>query len=126
MFLFLYSNSLIMDSRLQDYLKICDINEDPGEFIRERIDFVDKIVKSDEFQMKLQRYSALANKNRLLIYQLIQEGDFCNCSLAKILGLSEGSITHHVKKLDEAGLIIGRNKGHFIFYSTTEDLKKKL
>ena len=38
----------------------------------------------------------------------------------------EGSITHHIKKLDDAGLIIGRNKGHFIIYYTTENLKKKL
>ena len=115
-----------MNSRFQDFLKICNIDDNPGEYIKEQIDNADKIVKSDVFQKNLKRYSALANKNRLLIYQLIQEGDFCNCSLAKILGLSEGSITHHVKKLDEAGLIIGRNKGHFIFYSTAEDLKKKL
>lgn len=115
-----------MNSRLQDYLKICDIDENPGEFIKDKMEFVDKILKSNDFQSRLKRYSALANKNRLLIYQLIHEGEYCNCSLAKILGLSEGSITHHVKKLDDAGLIIGRNKGHFIFYSTTEDLKKKL
>ena len=115
-----------MDSRFQDFLKICNIDDNPGEYIKEQIDNADKIVKSDDFQKNLKRYSALANKNRLLIYQLIQEGDFCNCSLAKILSLSEGSISHHTKKLDEAGLIIGRNKGHFIFYSTTEDLKKQL
>ncbi|QEE14400.1 ArsR/SmtB family transcription factor [Promethearchaeum syntrophicum] len=114
-----------MNSRFQDYLKICDIDENPGEFIKEKIDYVGKILKSDDFQMNLKRYSALANKNRLMIYQLIQEGEYCNCSLAKILGLSEGSITHHIKKLDDAGLIIGRNKGHFIFYSTTEDFKKQ-
>jgi len=57
-----------------------------------------------------------------LIYQLIQESELSNCALAKILGLSEGSITLHIKKLDDARLIVGRNKGHFIIYSTTEDL----
>ena len=115
-----------MNSRFQDYLKICEIDENPGEFIKDKIEYVSKIRESDDFQKELKRYSALANKNRLMIYQLIQEGEYCNCSLAKILGLSEGSITHHVKKLDEAGLIIGRNKGHFIIYNTTEELKKKL
>ncbi len=115
-----------MDSRFLDFLKTCEINENPGEYIKEKLDFIDNKLKSEDFQNKLKLHSALANKNRLLIYQLIQEGELSNGTLAKILGLSEGSITHHIKKLDEAGLIIGRNKGHFIIYYTTEDLKKKL
>ena len=115
-----------MDSRFQEFLKVCEINEDPGEFIKEKLDFIDKKLKSEDFQNKLKHHTALANKNRLLIYQLIQEGELSNGALAKILSLSEGSITHHTKKLDDAGLIIGRNKGHFIIYYTTEDLKKNL
>jgi len=29
---------------------------------------------------------------------------------------------HNIKKSDDAGLIVGRNKGHLIKYSTIEDL----
>ena len=115
-----------MDSRFQDFLKVCEINEDPGEYIKEKLDFIDKKLKSENYLNELKHHSALANKNRLLIYKLIQNYELSNGALAKILGLSEGSITHHIKKLDEAGLVIGRNKGHFIIYYTTEDLKKKL
>jgi DNA-binding transcriptional ArsR family regulator len=115
-----------MDSRFQDFLKVCEINEDPGEYIKEKLNFIDKKLKSESFQNELKHHSALANKNRLLIYQLIQDSELSNGALAKILGLSEGSITHHIKKLDEARLIIGRNKGHFIIYYTTEDFKKQL
>jgi len=115
-----------MDSRFIDFLKVCEINEHPGEYIKEKLNFIDKRINTESFQKDLKHYSALANKNRLLIYQLIQESELSNCALAKIMGLSEGSITHHIKKLDDAGLIIGRNKGHFIIYYTPEDLKKKL
>jgi len=115
-----------MDLRFQEFLKICEINDDPSDFIKEKLDFVEKKLNSEDFQNELKHHSALANKNRLLIYQLIQKGELTNGALAKILSLSEGSITHHIKKLDDAGLIIGRNKGHFIIYYTTEGLKKKL
>lgn len=126
MFLFSFFFLVNMDSRFQDFLKTCEINDDPGEYIKEKLDFIDKKIKSEDFQNELKHHSALASKNRLLIYQLIQEGELSNGALAKILGLSEGSITHHIKKLDDAGLIIGRNKGHFVIYYTTENLKKKL
>lgn len=126
MFLFSFFFLLNMDSRFIDFLKVCEINENPGEYIKDKLNFVDKKINSEDFQKDLKYYSALANKNRLLIYQLIQENELSNCSLAKILGLSEGSITHHIKKLDDAGLIIGRNRGHFTIYYTTEGLKKKL
>ena len=126
--MFLFSSFFIldMDSRFQEFLKVCEINEDPGEFIKNKLDFIDKKLKSEKFQNELKFHSALANKNRLLIYRLIQEGELSNGALAKILGLSEGSITHHTKKLDDAGLIIGRNKGHFIIYHATDYLKKKV
>ena len=126
MFIFSFFFLLNMDSRFLDFLKVCEINEHPGEYIKDKLNFVDKKINSEDFQNELKHHSALANKNRLLIYHLIQDGELSNGALAKILGLSEGSITHHIKKLDDAGLIIGRNKGHFIIYYTTEDLKKKL
>ncbi|MHA1562769.1 MAG: hypothetical protein ACTSPA_11650, partial [Promethearchaeota archaeon] len=61
-----------MDSRFIDFLKVCEINENSGEYIKEKLDFIDKKIKSEDFQNELKHHSALANKNRLLIYQLIQ------------------------------------------------------
>ena len=115
-----------MGSRFEDFLKTCDINEESIKYVKEKQRLIEKKINSEEFQSELRRYSALASKNRLLIYKLIKEGEYCNCTLAKVLGLSEGSITHHVKKLEEAGLIVGRNKGHFTIYYTAEDLNEML
>ncbi|MHA1585137.1 MAG: ArsR/SmtB family transcription factor [Promethearchaeota archaeon] len=82
------------------------------------------IIETRDFQKHLERYSALSNKNRLLIYNLIKQEKMCNCVLAQILSLTEGSVTHHTKILENAGLIIGRKKGHFTIYYTPENLKK--
>ena len=85
MFIFSFFFHVSMDSRFLDFLKVCEINEHPGEYIKDKLNFVDKKINSEDFQKDLKYYSALANKNRLMIYQLIQEGEYCNCSLAKIL-----------------------------------------
>jgi len=94
---------------------------------------IDKMISLEEREEILEIFKLMVISMHLLIliltpsiYQLIQKGELTNGALAKILSLSEGSITHHIKKLDDAGLIIGRNKGHFIIYYTTEGLKKKL
>lgn len=115
-----------MESRIRDFLKCCDVEQSCETYIEDHHDRVQKMVSDPAFLKQLKRYSALANKNRLLIYHLIQTEEYCNCTLAKVVGLSEGSITHHIKKLEDAGLIIGRSKGHFTVYQTTEDLKSDL
>lgn len=115
-----------MNTRIEDFLKACDSSRNSSEFIDENKELATSITQSEEFIRELKQYSALANKHRLLIYHLLEMGEQCNCSLSKIIGLSEGSITHHIKKLEEAGLIVGRNKGHFTIYYTAVNLKKAL
>jgi ArsR family transcriptional regulator, arsenate/arsenite/antimonite-responsive transcriptional repressor len=113
-----------METRIKEYLKDRDICCE--EYVEKYQEFAKKISESEEFKTKLKRYSALSNKNRFLIYSLIENAETCNCALAKIVGLTEGSITHHIKILQEAGLVIGKNQGHFTTYYTPENLKKDL
>ncbi|MHA1776361.1 MAG: ArsR/SmtB family transcription factor, partial [Promethearchaeota archaeon] len=115
-----------VNSRIKDFLKVCDSSQNSTDFLTKNQNIKEKIIQSQDFIKELKQYSALANKHRLLIYHLLQRSEQCNCSLSKILGLSEGSITHHIKKLEEAGLIVGRNRGHFTIYYTAANLKKTL
>ena len=115
-----------MESRINEFLKCCNLDQNSQAFVKLRQDQSTEIKNSEEFKKKLRIHSALANKNRFLIYRLIQKEELCNCALARILGLTEGSITHHIKKLEKAGLIIGKNQGHFTIYYTKENLKKIL
>ncbi|MCF2139717.1 MAG: winged helix-turn-helix domain-containing protein [Candidatus Lokiarchaeota archaeon] len=115
-----------MESRIDEFLKSCNKSQSSPDFMVQYQNLAKKITQSKDFIQELKRHSALANKYRLLIYHLLKDGEQCNCSLARILGLSEGSITHHIKKLEDAGLIVGRNRGHFTIYYTAANLKKSL
>jgi ArsR family transcriptional regulator len=58
---------------------------------------------------------ALADPARLRIYEAIAVGDGVFCGeLVKIAGLAPGTVSHHLKVLAEAHLIVSRRDGQFI------------
>ncbi|MHA1999683.1 MAG: ArsR/SmtB family transcription factor [Promethearchaeota archaeon] len=71
-------------------------------------------------------HKALSNNLRFLIYNLLKEDGLCTCALSVILDKPEGSLSHHIKILENAGLIIGQRKGRFTVYYTRENLIKQL
>jgi len=65
------------------------------------------------------RLRALADPVRLRVMSLIlnaEAGELCNCDLAPTLGISDATVSHHLKALREAGLIAGERRGTWIYY----------
>ena len=60
---------------------------------------------------------ALGSTERLLILDALAEKDRCICELEAILAKAQPSISHHIKVLEDAGLIQGWKKGKFTHYS---------
>lgn len=59
---------------------------------------------------------ALGDQTRLMIYQEIASRDQMNCSdIASLRGVTQATVSHHLKTLNEAGLIECRRKGQFIY-----------
>ena len=69
---------------------------------------------------------ALADKNRLKILSLLLNKQYCVKSLAKKLGISESSVSQHLKKLREAGFVVGEKKGYWVHYFVQEEKLAKL
>lgn len=68
--------------------------------------------------------AALADPIRLRILSMIlasSEGDVCGCDLEEPLGLSQPTVSHHLKVLREAGLVEGERRGRWIHYSVVSD-----
>ena len=61
--------------------------------------------------------SALADPVRLrIISMLAASGSSCGCDLEAPLGLSQPTVSHHLKVLREAGLIEGSKEGRWVHY----------
>ena len=73
----------------------------------------------DEAQRLAVRMKALADPARLRLLSLLlaSEGrEACTCDVTEVLGLSQPTVSHHVKKLAEAGLVVGQRRGTWTYY----------
>ncbi|KKL96155.1 hypothetical protein LCGC14_1847280 [marine sediment metagenome] len=81
----------------------------------------DEILSRNNFKEDVISHKALGQESRFLIYNLIKKKDMCICELSTILDLTQPSISHHVKILEQAGLIKGVKSGKFIHYQIIND-----
>ena len=70
-----------------------------------------------EFEELSSRFKALGDPTRLaIVNRLASRGDTCVCEFNS-LGLSQPTISHHLRILREAGLIeVARKRGTWVFY----------
>jgi ArsR family transcriptional regulator len=67
---------------------------------------------------------ALADPNRLRIFERLTQGDSCNCELRDELGLAPNLLSHHLNVLSKAGLVRSRRDrvdGRWIYYAIDID-----
>jgi ArsR family transcriptional regulator, arsenate/arsenite/antimonite-responsive transcriptional repressor len=65
------------------------------------------------------RLKALADPGRLRLLSLLLASpgqEACTCELTGPLGLSQPTVSHHLKRLVEAGLVVGERRGVWTFY----------
>lgn len=66
------------------------------------------------------RFKALADTNRLRILSIIsasEEAETCVCDFPEPLGLTQPTVSHHLKILVEAGLLHREKRGVWAYYS---------
>ena len=67
--------------------------------------------------MDVDMLKALADERRLRIVELLASGERCICDLAVTLDASDALVSHHVKRLREAGLVRTHRVGAWLHCS---------
>jgi ArsR family transcriptional regulator, arsenate/arsenite/antimonite-responsive transcriptional repressor len=64
-------------------------------------------------------FKALADPTRLDVFRLIaaQEAPICACDVVDRFDVSQPTISHHLKVLREAGLIVASRRGVWAYYA---------
>ncbi len=65
-------------------------------------------------------FKALAEPNRLRIVDLLMQGEQCNCEMGEALNMAPNLVSHHLRVLQEAGLLVMRrdpDDARWIHYS---------
>ena len=79
---------------------------------------------ADEAADLARRLKALADPQRLRLLSLLMaapDGEACTCDLTDELGLSQPTVSHHLKKLHEAGLARAERRGVWTYYRADAD-----
>ncbi|MFZ5969262.1 MAG: ArsR/SmtB family transcription factor [Bacillota bacterium] len=69
---------------------------------------------------------ALADESRLKIIQMLSCGELCACDIQENLSLTQPTISHHMKVLQQVDLIKVEKRGKWVFYSINQDLVEEL
>ncbi|HLQ95069.1 MAG TPA: metalloregulator ArsR/SmtB family transcription factor [Pseudogracilibacillus sp.] len=59
----------------------------------------------------------LGDQTRLTMVKILDQHDCCVCEFVEIFNVSQPSISQHLRKLRDVGLIEEERKGQWIFYS---------
>jgi ArsR family transcriptional regulator, arsenate/arsenite/antimonite-responsive transcriptional repressor len=75
---------------------------------------VQKIIDIDKAALLLK---LLGDKTRLTMLKVLENQACCVCEFVEIFKMSQPSISQHLRKLKDLGLVQEERKGQWIFYS---------
>src|SRR5690242_6410948 len=73
-------------------------------------------------------FKALGDPARVRIVNLLaaQGGEVCACEFEPALGLSQPTVSHHLKKLTDAGLLEREQRGKWAYFSINPEAASRL
>jgi ArsR family transcriptional regulator len=78
----------------------------------------------DDAQALARMFKALGDPTRVRLLSLIAdhpEREACICDLIEPVGLSQPTVSHHMKQLVDAGLVVREQRGRWAFYRLVEE-----
>lgn len=64
-------------------------------------------------------FKALGDEIRLKVLHLVKDREVCVCDLTAVLKMPQGTLSHHLSVLHQAGLVISRKQGRWNYYQAT-------
>lgn len=78
----------------------------------------------DDAEKVARAFKAIGDPTRVMLLSLISRsegGEACICDLTEPVGLSQGTVSHHMKLLAEAGLITREQRGKWAYFALNVD-----
>jgi len=68
---------------------------------------------------------ALADDNRMRIFNLLRISELCVCEIETILQISQSNTSRHLTKLKQANIISSSKEAQWVHYTVTEEFVEK-
>jgi ArsR family transcriptional regulator len=80
----------------------------------------DIIMGIETAKKKAKIFKALADEIRLRILSLLASREMCVCEVMVALNLTQPTASHHLRILENVGLVKDRKEGKWVFYSISD------
>lgn len=90
---------------------------DPQEYYNELLELRQAVEEDHDKVALFKIMDALGNKERFIMVDMLRAKDRCVCELEAIIDKSQGTVSRHLKVLEDANLIQGWKHGKFTHYS---------
>ena len=88
-----------------------------------------EVLSDEEAEATADLFKALADPARVRIVNTLARSDgepVCICHLIQPLGLSQPTVSHHMKRLLDAGLVEREQRGKWAYFALKNEAVKKL
>ena len=78
-----------------------------------------EVLSAGDAETLSRQFAALADPVRLQLVSLLSNADggaVCACDLVEPVGKSQPTVSHHLKVLTEAGLVVSERRGRNVWY----------
>jgi len=82
------------------------------------------VLTAKEAERIAHTFKALGDPTRVRLLSLIaasEGGEACICDLTEPVGLSQPTVSHHMKQLVDAGLAVREQRGRWAYYRVVDD-----
>lgn len=66
-------------------------------------------------------FKSFCDENRLHILELLRNGERCACDILEEMHITQPTLSHHMKILCDAGVVVGRKEGKWMHYSISSE-----
>lgn len=74
-----------------------------------------------DYKMTASMFKAFCDENRLQILELLRDGERCACKILDEMQITQPTLSHHMKILCDAGIVIGRKEGKWMHYAISKE-----
>ncbi|MFZ2206021.1 MAG: metalloregulator ArsR/SmtB family transcription factor [Microgenomates group bacterium] len=79
-----------------------------------------KSIESKQVTVLSSLLKIVSEESRLKLLCILRKGKHCVCELIEHVDLSQSLISHHLRDLKDAGIVIDEKKGLRVYYSLTK------
>jgi DNA-binding transcriptional ArsR family regulator len=106
------------DKRLQNLIEtnICQARN-IEKYRKRLLELAQKFADVEKAKKQSKFFKALSDEKRLRILKLLRVKEMCVCELMIALQLTQPNLSHHLRILENIGIVNSRKQGKWVYYS---------